>query len=100
MYSLSYYFEFLRQKQIRRGYRKLAEDAYSTTDLVAALKVLKDSPQQPMPLTALARATGLRFGPCEELVEHLEDEGLVEVEEDERTGNDLIALTQKGEELL
>jgi predicted transcriptional regulator len=103
-YSLSYYFEELKRKQMKnveRGGREISseETSMSTTISVEVLKTLKDAAEQKMSLTALAKAVHLKLGPFEELVEHLQEEQLIELEPDENTGNDLVKLTQKGSEL-
>jgi predicted transcriptional regulator len=104
-FSLSYYFEELKQREIKQeqtkqGSREVSVEQTSTTTSVLVLKTLKEAQEQKMPLTALAKAVNLKLGPFEELVEHLEDEELIEIEADEKTGNDLIALTPKGRDLL
>ncbi len=97
-FSLSYYFEELRK--YRKGPRGFSEETFSTTTSVAVLKTLKGAEEEKLTLTALARATKLKIASCQEVVDHLGDEGLVEIERDEETGNDLIALTSKGRDLL
>jgi predicted transcriptional regulator len=104
-YSLSYYFDELKRKQVKqvnRSGREISSEeiTVSTTVSVEVLKTLKDAEDQKMPLTALAKAVHLKLGPFQELVEHLQEEKLIELEPDEDAGNDLIKLTQKGNELL
>lgn len=99
-FSLSYYFEEMRRKQYQAGPRGFSEETVSTTASVAVLKTLKGAEEKKLTLMALARSVNLQIASCQEVVEHLGDEGLVEIEKDEETGNDLIALTPKGRDLL
>jgi predicted transcriptional regulator len=99
-FSLSYYFEELQKKETKVVKRGVSEETFSTTAQLLALKALKGSEEQKLTLTALSKAVNLKIASCQELVEHLGDEGLVEVEADNEIGNDLVKLTQKGNELL
>lgn len=49
---------------------------------------------------ALAKDSQLNLDACKEIIEGLQDEGLVEIDPDYATGNDRIRLTQEGKELL
>ncbi len=99
-FSLSYYFEVQQQKQTKVVTRGIQEEPFSATATLLALKALKGSAEQKLPLMALSKAVNLKIGPCQELVGHLSLEGLVEVETEAETGNDLVKLTQKGAELV
>jgi len=100
-FSLSYYFEELRQRTYQKGPQKeVSEEKVSFTIRVAVLKTLKGMEEHKLTLMTLARSLNMKIATCQEIVEYLGEEGLVEIETDEETGNDLIKLTQKGTELL
>jgi predicted transcriptional regulator len=100
-FSLSYYFEELTQKKTKINQRgMLSEETISTTARIEVLKALKQTDKKKLSLTALARSVNLKIASCQEVVEYLRKEGLVEIETDEETGNDLVKLTQKGTQLL
>lgn len=95
-FSLSYLFDEMKR---REGEAPERSSAYSTSASLAILKALRDTHPQAASLTALARAAKVKVGPCQEILDHLQDEGLVEIQPDHETGNDLARLTQKGMDL-
>lgn len=104
-YSLSYLLdEMIRRQEVSPG--KSGTRSGSGTDQVLSLsaglkiiKALKDADTSQMPLMLLARSTGMKIGPCQEMAERLQAEGLLNIEADDMSGNDMISLTQKGKDL-
>ncbi|MBI4595414.1 MAG: hypothetical protein HY730_03440 [Candidatus Tectomicrobia bacterium] len=80
----------------RRGRGQRAEGAPAATDILKVLKALKEALDHALTLTALARKVSLKVGPCQDICQQLSEEGLLEIEPDPETGNDLIKLSAKG----
>jgi len=104
-FSLSHYFDELNKKEeakkeVRSGARSGAQGSPSFAANLSVLKSLMGAENHTLPFMALARASQLKLDACKEIVEGMQEEGLVEIEPDYATGNDLIRLTQKGKELL
>jgi len=97
-FSLSEYFNQIKrpQKKVKMFRQEASAETLSTVDRIAVLKALKAAADQKLPLTALAKAANMKLGSCEELVEELADEELLEVAEDDDTGNPIVSLTLKG----
>jgi predicted transcriptional regulator len=95
-YSLSYFLDEMKRREEGDSEQR---QGFSATASLAILKALREADPNALPLTALARAADLRIGPCQEIVETLRQEGLVEVELDPTTGNDLVKLTERGKAL-
>ncbi len=100
-YSLSHLLDEMikRQDQTPTMRGAQAPPSVSITMGLAVIKALKGTDGSALPLTALARAAGMKIGPCQEAVEMLQNEGLVDIEPDDDSGNDVVKLTEKGEAL-
>ena len=102
-FSLSYLLDEMirRQEKQKSQTRGGTSEDTTVTDGLMILKTLKsEGGAKGIPLMLLARKAGLKIGPCQEISEKLEDEGLVDIDEDDATGNDMIRLTEKGKNLL
>jgi len=67
---------------------------------ISLLKELKNNNHARLSLMSLARACNLTISKCQEIAQQLKSEGLVDIDIDDETGNDLIILTEKGKTLL
>ncbi|MGA1864318.1 MAG: hypothetical protein ACMUHX_04580 [bacterium] len=98
-FSLSNYFDELGQKKKEKSSGPLRVGS-SFSAQMSVIKSLMTAENHTMPFMALARSSQLKLDVCQEIVNGLQDEGIVEVEPDYNTGNDKIKLTQKGKEVL
>ncbi len=101
-YSLSHYFDLLKRKEqpLIRQVREISRPREEFSTGLNILKALKTSDNQRLTLMGLSRALGVKIGACQEIADRLQEEGLIDIEADQHTGNDNILLTQKGIELL
>lgn len=100
-YSLSHYFDEINKKHGRgKGFAKHGIESLPLTKTLELLKTLEVSENHETRLLELSRAAKLKIGECQEIVDQLRKESLVDVEPDESSGNDLIRITQKGKALL
>ncbi len=101
-YSLSHYFDLLNRKEqpITRQIREISPPREEFSTGLNILKALKTATDQKLNLMGLSRALGLKIGACQQIAERLQEEGLIDIEADQDTGNDNILLTRKGMELL
>lgn len=95
-YSLSNLLDEMIKRQDRSSSRNSKASMISIAAGMSIVKVLKDSHDHALPLTTLARSAGMKIWQCQELTEQLRDEGLVNIEQDDISGNDRIILTDKG----
>ncbi len=100
-YSLSHYFDEMNKKHGRaRGYAKQGPESLFFTKGLELLKTLEISENYETRLLELSRSAKMKIGECQEIVDQLRKESLVDVEPDESSGNDLVRITQKGKALL
>jgi hypothetical protein len=96
-FSLSYYFEELKRREDRACRQPATVPVTPTVaDRLVVLKSLKFSPDGDLNILTLARSAGIRIGPCQDIVDQLLNEGLVDVESDPTGGNDRIRLSDQG----
>ena len=98
-FSLSSYFDELNKKD-DTAQRASGRQSLTAVSSIEALKALKGASGRRLPLAALARAVHMKIGPCQDICDQLQGEGLIEIEPDQATGNDLIKITDKGMDLL
>ncbi len=98
-YSLSHLLDEMIKRREKAPARGGGAPSAPISMGLAVIKALKNSEDSALPLTALARAAGMKIGPCQEAVEMLQDDGLVEIEPDPAAGNDEVKLTEKGKDL-
>lgn len=96
-FSLSYYLDELNKRKMQ-SVTALSKGAASPNTVLSLsiLKCLKEVEGHSISLTALARKTGMKIGPCQDVCEQLMDEKLVSIVPDLETGNDTITLIEKG----
>ena len=99
-FSLSYYLDELKRREGKKAQEEVSAALSATTVSIEVLKAIKEAKDHQLPLTTLARKVNLKIAPCQEVCEHLRDEGLIEIEPDQETGNDWIKLSDKGMGLL
>ncbi len=92
-FSLSTYFDELKRRE-QKPHTPHTPEILTTT--LSLIKALKNADDHTLTLAALARAAGLKIGPCQEITDQLCNEGILDTEPDPETGNDRIKLTQKG----
>ncbi|MDY6855717.1 MAG: hypothetical protein SWO11_13620 [Thermodesulfobacteriota bacterium] len=95
-FSLSSYFDELNKKQDHKEQRVSEGQSLTAVSSIEVLKGLKGAPGYSLPLAALARAVNMKIGPCQDICDRLQGEGLIDIEPDQATGNDLIKITDKG----
>ena len=100
-FSLSHYFDELRRKkEEKKGMKGGAHAGSSFAAHLSVIKSLMAAKDNAMPFMVLAKTSQLNLDACKEIIESLQEEGIVEIEPDYDTGNDLVRLTQKGKEAL
>jgi predicted transcriptional regulator len=100
-FSLSHYFDELRKREEKK--KETKSGVQRSSSFAARLSVIKSlmaADNNTLPFMALAKDSQLNLDACKEIIEGLQDEGLVEIDPDYATGNDRIRLTQEGKELL
>ena len=96
-FSLSYYFDELKRREDRTFQRSVnGPETPTVSDRLAVIKSLKTAPDATRDMLSLSRSAGIRIGECQDIVNQLRQEGLVDVESDPAEGNDRVRLSDRG----
>ena len=94
--AIPFYFEELKRRQQQESTTKGPSRDLPITNGIEILRALKEAKDYTLPLITLARKVNIKVGPCQELSDELENEGLITIDRDDEMGNDWITLTEKG----
>ncbi len=96
-FSLSYYFKELKRRDERSFHRPATGPVTPTVaDRLAVIKSLKTASDGVRDMLSLSRSAGIKISECQEIIDGLQREGLVEVESDPTDGNDRVRLSDRG----
>ncbi len=91
-FSLSYFLDELNRRDNPSGPSEPVQtkSGMPTTASISVLKTLMGCQNHTLSLMALAKKANLKIGESQMVAEHLQEEGLVDIEPDMETGNDTV----------